>query len=71
MSFIAAPTAKMGVGIKYNAYDNDVIVEVMWKVFSFVHTICFPEFKQELNLHHVLETQMESLFMTPVIQQRW
>jgi hypothetical protein len=71
MSFVPTPKALMAVGVNFNPHDHDLLVELFWKIFLFVHTICFPEFMDELNLHHVLETQIESLFLSPKVQQRW
>ncbi|CAL8093830.1 unnamed protein product [Orchesella dallaii] len=49
----------------------DIYVEINWKVADFVHSFCFEHFGTEFNAHHYFESELETLFLFPEVQQRW
>ena len=49
---------------------QDYLLEFVWKLKSFLHYNCFPEFKDDSVLHDLVQNQLEALF-TEDILLRW
>lgn len=49
---------------------HDYLLEFVWRLKSFLHYHCFPEFREDSVLHDLIQNQLEALF-TEDILLRW
>lgn len=48
----------------------DIAVDATWGVLTFVHGLCFGNYRPQQNYHHYFQREMERLF-TEEIMYRW